>query len=350
MKILIIGKFYTEGFAQHIKETFIEMGNEVITYDYGVSYETKKGVINYRLRQFKSAFFEIYKRSNFFEENQLKYLINLISSNLPDIILSCHDILTPKQIIEIKKRTKAPIILWYPDHIGLFNRAMFLNADYDFMFFKDPYIVQLLKNELGKKNTYYLPECCNPKYHHPVKLSEADIEKYSCDITTAGNLHASRVAVFEHLKAYNCKIWGNPAPVWLNVSKISKMIRNEFVANEEKSKAFIAAKIVINNLQPGEIWSVNVRTFEIAAAGGFQLVNYRKSLEKLFKIDEEIVCFNDIGDLMNKIDFYLNNIEQRILISKKASERALRNHTYSKRLINLLNIINGGNSIYTIED
>ena len=346
MKILILGKFYTEGFAQHIKETFIEMGHSVVPYDYGINYETKKGIINYRYRQFKSAFFEIYKRTNLFEDNQLKNLMHLINNNKPDIILSCHDILTPKQIIKIKKTTKAPVILWYPDHIGLFNRSMFLNADYDFMFFKDPYIVQLLKNELGKTNAFYLPEACNPKYHYPIELSEADLKKYGCDITTAGNIHASRVAVFENLTNYNCKIWGNPAPIWLDDSKISKMIQNEFVANEEKSKAFRAAKIVINNLQPGEIWSVNVRTFEIAAAGGFQVVNYRKSLNNLFKIEEEIVCFEDINELKYKIDYYLAKPEERSLISKRACERALRDHTYSKRLKDLLKIVSDSKNIY----
>lgn len=350
MKILIIGKFYNEGFAQHIKETFIEMGHSVVPYDYGINYETKKGIINYRFRQFKGVFFEIYKKTNFFEDNQLKNLIQLISNNKPDIILSCHDILTPKQIIEIKKKSNIPVILWYPDHIGLFNRSMFLNANYDFMFFKDPYIVQLLKNELGKTNAFYLPEACNPKYHYPIKLSEADLKKYTCDITTAGNLHASRVAVFENLTNYDCKIWGNPAPRWMDISRISKMVMNEFVANEEKSKAFRAAKIVINNLQPGEIWSVNVRTFEIAAAGGFQLVNYRKSIENLFKIDEEIVCFNDIGDLKNKIDYFLNKPEERSLISKRASVRALKDHTYSKRLTDILKIVSNSKIIYDFND
>lgn len=346
MKILLIGKFYTEGFAQHIKETFIEMGHNVITYDYGVNYEAKKNILNYRLRQFKSNFFEIYRKTYFFENNQLINLVALISNNNPDIILCCHDILTPRQLVEIKKKTNAPIILWYPDHIGLFNRSMFLNAQYDFLFFKDPYIVELLRKELGKENVFYLPEACNPKYHYPINLTEKDLQKYSCDITTAGNLHASRVAVFNHLVDYDCKIWGNPAPRWLDVSKISKMIQNEFVANEEKSKAFRAAKIVLNNLQPGEIWSVNVRTFEIAAAGGFQLVNYRKSIENLFKVDEEIVCYNDINELKTKIKYYLTQPEERFIISKRASKRALSEHTYSKRLTDLLKMISNSKSIY----
>ncbi len=346
MRILIIGKFYTEGFAQHIKETFIEMGNDVIPYDYGISYEQSKSKNQYRIRQVKSAFFDLYKKLNLFEENQLKKLIRLIKKYKPELILSCHDIITPKQLCEIKRITNAPVVLWYPDHIGLFKKSMFLNADYDFMFFKDYYIVQLLQNELGKKNVFYLPEACNPKYHYPVKLTESDIKKYSCDLVTAGNLHSSRVEIFNHLTDYNCKIWGNPAPSWLNVSKISKMIQNEFVANEEKSKAFRAAKIVINNLQPGEIWSTNVRTFEIAAAGGFQLVNYRKCIDDLFTIDEEIVCFNNIEELKSKINYYLNEPEKRLLISKKASERALKDHTYLIRLNDLLKIISNTIAIY----
>lgn len=339
MKIFLIGKFYKEGFAQHIRETLIDMGHQVVVYEPGLKVQLSKGILGYRWRQIRSAIYDLYARLPLAEQLENQKLINLVTQTRPDMLLSCHDFLTPSQIKGIKSIASIPIVLWYPDHIGLFRRSMFLNADYDYLFFKDPYIVTLLRNELGDNRANYLPEACNPKYHKPFELTLKEERFYGCDVATAGNMHSNRAAVFAHLSEFDCKIWGNPAAHWLDISSIKHMMQNRFVANEEKSKAFCAAKIVINNLQPGEIGGTNVRTFEIAAAGGFQLVNDRPALYDLFEVGDELQTFKTIAELKEKIYYFLTNPEERFRISKAGSLRALRDHTYSNRLSELLRIV-----------
>lgn len=339
MKTLLIGKFYTEGFAQHIRETLLDMGHQVAISEPGLRYGQSKGVWSYRWRQIRSAVYDLYARLPLAEQQETEQLKNSIVQHQPDIVLSCHDFLTPSQVKGIKSIANIPIVLWYPDHIGLFRRGMFLNADYDYLFFKDPYIVNLLRNELGDNRANYLPEACNPKYHKPIKLTLEEESFYRCDVATAGNMHSTRASVFTHLTEFDCKIWGNPAAHWLDISSIKNMMQNRFVANEEKSKAFCAAKIVINNLQPGEIGGTNVRTFEIAAAGGFQLVNDRPALYDLFEVGDELQTFKTIAELKEKIYYFLANPEERFRISKAGSLRALRDHTYSNRLSELLRIV-----------
>lgn len=339
MKILVIGKFYTEGFAQHIRETLVEMGHQVILFEPGLRYEQSSGVFSYRYRQIRSVFYEMYSRLPLADHAIANRLKRSIDQTQPDLILSCHDFLTPSQVKAIKSLTSVPLVLWYPDHIGLFKRSMFLNSDYDFLFFKDPYIVNLLRNELGDTRAHYLPEACNPKYHKPIDLTKEDERIYGCEIATAGNMHSNRAAIFRQLTEFDCKIWGNPAAHWLDVSTIQHMIQNRFVANEEKSKAFRAAKIVLNNLQPGEIGGTNVRTFEIAAAGGFQLVNDRPALYDLFEIGQEIQTFRSVAELKEKIRYYLDYPEERLAIAAAASKRTLRDHTYERRLSELLRIV-----------
>lgn len=339
MKILIIGKFYSEGFAQHIRETLIEMGHFVSMFEPSLHFEQSSGVWSYRLRQIRSAVYELYARLPLAEQHITEQLKRSVAQYEPDLLLSCHDFLTADQVKAIKCLTHVPVALWYPDHIGLFRRGMFLNAAYDFLFFKDPYIVELLRNELGDMRAYYLPEACNPRYHKPVALTAEDERVYGCEVATAGNMHSNRAALFAQLTDFDCKIWGNPAPHWLDVSALKYMIQNRFVANEEKSKAFSAAKIVVNNLQPGEIGGTNVRTFEIAAAGGFQLVNDRPALYDLFEIGQEIQTFRSVAELKEKIRYYLDYPEERLAIAAAASKRALRDHTYERRLSELLQII-----------
>ena len=238
-----------------------------------------------------------------------------------------------------KKNANIPVVLWFPDHIGVFGKTMFLNADYDFLFFKDPYIVSILNSDLNIKS-YYLPECCNPQYHKKIILSKKDHLKYDCDITTAGNMHPNRFALFSQLTEYNCKIWGNPPSSWMNVELIKPMLKNEFVANEEKSKAFSAAKIVINNLQPGEIIGINVRTFEIAACCGFQLINHRAGLNQLYSTNE-VIAYHNVQELKELIDYYLIHSEERKIIAERAYHRTINEHSYKHRLDLMLNTIYG---------
>lgn len=338
MNILIIGKFYRESFATHIFETMKDMGHNPIELEMGFKIKSETSVLNKRITQVKST---VYSLSQNFEllRKTTRHKIEKVTSGLSiDLIISCHDFLNYMDIQFLKNKFKAPIVLWFPDAISNFGKMMFLNAGYDSLFFKDPYIVHKLKNEYNS-NVFYLPEACNPNYHKPAELTEPENAKYSCDITTAGNLYASRVALFSLLTEYDIKIWGNPAPLWLNTGKIKNMVMNEFVANEEKAKAFSAAKIVLNNLHPAEIWGVNVRTFEIAACGAFQLISWRPALEQLFKDGEEIISYKNINDLKEKINHFLNAEQVRETISKKGQERAINEHTYSHRLAIMLKTI-----------
>ena len=338
MNVLLIGKFYTEAFAQHINDTLLSMGHNVHKYQPGLKTYHVKSNFGKNFLHLRNLVYNASIQIPFISNLEFKKLEKLIQNNRVELTISVHDFLTPDQVKTIKALTKSPIVLWYPDALSNFRKSMFLNAEYDYLFFKDPYVVDYLKNTL-LRNAFYLPECCNPTYHKPVELTKEDISLYGCDITTAGNLYPNRSAFFANLTNYNVKIWGNPAPLWMNTSAIKKMIMNKYVSNEEKSKAFSAAKIVLNNLHPGEIYGVNCRAFEIPACGGFEMINYRPGLSQLFEIDKEIVSFNNYNDLIEKIDYYLAHEEERNIITKAGKVRVHKDHTYSKRLQLMINTV-----------
>ena len=74
---------------------------------------------------------------------------------------------------------------------------------------------------------------------------------------------------------------------------------------------------------------INYRTFETTGCGTFLLTNYTPGLEKLFDIGKEIVVYNDLNDLDNKVKYYLENEE----------ERTKKDHTYFERAKMLIDII-----------
>ena len=80
----------------------------------------------------------------------------------------------------------------------------------------------------------------------------------------------------------------------------------------------------------------------MAAAGAFQLVDERSLLADCFVPGEEIITFSSESELRQKIDYYLEHPEEREAIANRGRERALRDHTYEKRLEQMLSIIYAG--------
>jgi spore maturation protein CgeB len=275
-------------------------------------------------------------RSIFFRNILVRRLSNEIINFDPDLLLVTYDYLYSDQIEKLKSLSQVKIALWSPDSVATVasGRSHFMNAAYDALFFKDPFIVNNLKHTLGL-NTFYLPECFNHRTH---KFEGVISEKFKVDITTAGNLHSYRVAFFRNLNLDNLKItiWGFDAPSWLNSSKIKHLYMGRPIYNAEKAQVFLGAKIVINNLLISEVEGVNVRTFEAAGIGAFQLVDYRPGIEDLFKIGEEIITFSGMVDLREKINFYLSRPELRKKIADQGKIRALKEHTYEIRLKSML--------------
>jgi spore maturation protein CgeB len=251
-----------------------------------------------------------------------------------DVVIVCHDFLWPDEVEELKRRTGASVAMWFPDHLANFGKGFFMNAPYDGLFFKDPYIIHVLKG-LVASPVYYLPECFNPE-RHCLPEREVPGEEYHCDITTAGNSHSWRVAVYKHLADYDVKLWGNPPPLWMPTGPVEAMHQGRLVFNQDKARAFLGAKIVVNNLHFGEIWGLNVRAFEAAGIGAFQMIDWRSGLDQLFEDGKEIVSFRNMDDLRDKVDYWLNHPQERLAIADAGKRRAHAEHTYHLRLSLLL--------------
>lgn len=81
---------------------------------------------------------------------------------------------------------------------------------------------------------------------------------------------------------------------------------------------------------------IKARHFEIPACGGFQLTYYCDDLERHFEIGDEVAVFTDIGDLVDKIQIYLQDDEARRSIAQAGYERAWRDHRASDRMRDML--------------
>ena len=341
MKVAIVGKFYTEAFGLHIEEALKEMGHEVLRLDPQVNFAALKP-LGKRMRQInKTLYQELFGKLPPVRRLKSKSIYKQLRGSKADLTLVLHDFLTREEVQTIKSITKSPVAIWFPDAISNFQKSMFFYADYDFLFFKDRYIVNQLREEL-RLNVYYLPQCCNPNKHKPAELNKEDRAVYGCDITNAGNIYPSRAALLSQLiKDYKIKIWGNLPAIWLQMPELNSIVMRRNVFNEEKAKAFGAAKVVLNNLHPAEINGLNKRTFEISACGGLQITNYKECTKEHFEIGKEIICYKDFNDLKEKLDYFIDdrNEPERQQIISAGRQRVLKEHTYKHRLQQMFELI-----------
>ena len=87
-------------------------------------------------------------------------------------------------------------------------------------------------------------------------MSEADRRKYGCDLTSARSMYYYRARMLEVFANYDVKFWETGYPFWLE-SPLRCLLSKRHAAELEKSKAFNAAKIVLNTMHFGEIEGVD---------------------------------------------------------------------------------------------
>lgn len=85
---------------------------------------------------------------------------------------------------------------------------------------------------------------------------------------------------------------------------------------------------------PG-VCQVKLRDFEVPLAGGFYLVERADDYELHFEPGKEVVTWDDPGDLLEKVHYYLEHDHERTQIAAAGHRRALRDHTWSVRFAEL---------------
>ncbi len=258
------------------------------------------------------------------------------------ILIDAGESIYPDTLIEIKQRTKAKIAIWLLDDPEVQNWNNVLNclSVYDFLYVFDPDYVSRFKGMGVKSYIEYLPCATDPDVYKTYAISKEEQDEFNCQLSFVGNITDKRAALFKELKEFDLGIWSwNP---WRLKGDV--FLRNSYrgVAwGQKASKIFNASKIVLNSHHPQTLSGVNMKTFEIASSGGFQLVDRTKDLDNLFKNGSEIICYKNNAELKELIGYYLTHDMQRQEISKRAQQRACAEHTYKHRLKRLISQVEG---------
>jgi len=94
--------------------------------------------------------------------------------------------------------------------------------------------------------------------------------------------------------------------------------------------------VVMENSKPVRSRQIKARVFEVPGAGGLLATEYAEHLETYFLAGEEIVVFDDVDDLAEKIKFLLSHPEHRDAIAEAGYARTKREHSYESRFTPLI--------------
>ena len=273
----------------------------------------------------------------------------LIIEQQPDILLVFHGNYTPPALVRRAKEKGIICICWIvedPYELDVHTED-WLNS-YNYIFTNEIAMLDYYR----KEHVYYLPWCTNPLIYQPQKVGV----KYRSDLCFVGMGFQNRVEILnslvESISDLDLKLIGN----WSDWGAIldpalQKRVLPVISNPEEIARYYAGAKINLNihrdpfdqiNVNTAGITanSINNRCFDISGCGGFQLIDHsRRDLELFFTPGEDIIVFEDAGDLSAKIRYYLKNDRLRRQIANNAYFKTITCHTFNQRLAQLFNLV-----------
>ena len=193
--------------------------------------------------------------------------------------------------------------------------------------------------ELGAKHVECLPySSIDPELHKPQPMSDAPQDKL-CDIGFVGTLapsklYSERVAALESLRDFDLGIW--------SVHDVPPSLQPHYrgyALGDGMLRALSSVKICINTHGDSMRYGVNLRLFECAALGTFQIVDDRPGVARHFSVGEHLVTFSDHADLRDKARYYLAHEKERREMAAAAREHALAHHRVDQRLARALELL-----------
>ncbi len=109
---------------------------------------------------------------------------------------------------------------------------------------------------------------------------------------------------------------------------------------EEMPKLFKIAKINLNDTRRSIKNGIPLRAMDIMGCGGFLLSNYQEDFFRHFEPGVHMEMYGSIDEAIDKCDFYLKHDTEREKIKANAYDIMVREHSYEKRLLEMIAVVN----------
>lgn len=144
-----------------------------------------------------------------------------------------------------------------------------------------------------------------------------------------------RRALIELSKHYKVNVYSN--------SDVSDLLRIQYCGSvdywSEMPKVFRMSKINLNFTIPNIKSGIPLRIWDVLGCGGFLLTNYQAEIPYYFKEGEDLVCFDGLEDLCEKVGYYLEHEEERKRIAWNGYRKVREKHSYIGRIHIILDTV-----------
>lgn len=255
-------------------------------------------------------------------------LEDLLERGAVDLVLVFKGVgLDPMSIGDLRRRTRAVWVNWFPDDPHQMSVSTRLAPAYDRFFTHDSSSLDRYRG-VGAR-AHYLAFGCDPAFLHP----EDGSARWRTPLVFVGSCDPLRERVLDEVKDLGLTVRG---PGWPNGP----------VYGDDLVHALAGATVGINLHQhfgdggdPALYGTgANMRVFELAAAGTPQLSDAKADIARHFAPGREIALYKSVAQLREQARALLEDEAHRHSMASAARERALREHTWAHRLEELLTV------------
>ena len=353
LKIFLAGPWWDTGsWTEYIAAGFGRLGHDVRTFIYSRDLNHPLGLCS-RLRRklLGPDRFQIERVFANARQDNLDF-IHGVEEFAPDLVLVVKgETLLPETLHAVKRRSGVPLLQWCGDDPFWFPNIVGAFGIYDHFFIADAsYIPDIEKH--GSPSASFLAHAVDETVYHdgiPPAAEETDVIFVGDSRHQMGHLPENwhRVEMLEAVAraGFNLAIYGRGWESLPDSYAVRKFVRGpELLPATQVAAAYRASAIVLNVHHPQMVHGCNMRTFEAAACGAFQLVDDRASLAELFDPTDDIVAYRSSEELVELIRHHLDHPAERAAIAARGRATVLARHTYAQRLAELLQRATGSAS------
>jgi len=225
---------------------------------------------------------------------------------------------------EIANESPITTIIWLADDHWRYNETRPVWDSFNLIVTTDKNGYEKRKRE-GYNNILLSQWACNNFLYKKLNLPKI------YDVSFVGRCYGKRKKFVERLKRQGIQIktFGQG---WNNGERISQT---------DLIKIYNQSKIALNISFSSKEDKIQIkgRDFEAPGCGSLLLTKDSEEIRRCFVPDEEIITYEDVNDAIEKIKYYLKNEVERERIAKNGYERAMKDHTYKKRFLDILQSI-----------
>ncbi|MEW9702188.1 DUF3880 domain-containing protein [Paenibacillus sp. SI8] len=214
--------------------------------------------------------------------------------------------------------------IWLSDDVNVMETTKQTAALFDFVFTQNvDHIPQY--EHAGCKNVSYLPFAADHTVFHPKHVDEA----YQSDVLLIGDAKSIQSEQIQGILSIisNKKIFaaGNGWEAYDPILTIQ--------SNAPLQEYYNGAGIILN-------WQPSQRQIlEISACGAFQFVEEHPNVNRMMNPDEDVITFRTATDLCVKLEYYMNQADQRRIVATRALMGSKYDYSFSQMITKLLDAV-----------